>query len=175
MPRWATAVMSKIDLPDVIAIEGTSYRSPWPLEAFQVELNRASWAHALVLRDQDRPAQGVRGYVCFWTLQAEMCVHNIAVHPDDRRLGGASHLLAAAWEEAVRQQCRWAYLEVRPSNEAAISLYSRWGFEPMARRLRYYEDTGEDAIIMRAGISDAARSVAAGAPVLESGGKRVIG
>jgi ribosomal-protein-alanine N-acetyltransferase len=39
-------------------------------------------------------------------------------------------------------------LEVRTSNAAAIALYERFGFKPAGTRRRYYQDTGEDAMIM---------------------------
>ena len=39
-------------------------------------------------------------------------------------------------------------LEVRTSNEPAIALYERFGFRSAGKRPRYYQDTGEDAVIM---------------------------
>ncbi|MDD4122189.1 MAG: ribosomal-protein-alanine N-acetyltransferase, partial [Eubacteriales bacterium] len=39
-------------------------------------------------------------------------------------------------------------LEVRASNAAAISLYMKFGFESAGIRKGYYEDNGEDAVIM---------------------------
>ena len=41
-----------------------------------------------------------------------------------------------------------AWLEVRPSNNAARSLYESFGFEEVGRRRRYYDDTQEDAILL---------------------------
>ena len=59
-------------------------------------------------------------------------------------------MMEAAFAEARRAGCEWAYLEVRPSNEAALDLYRDWGFVAVGRRRSYYEDTGEDALVMRA-------------------------
>ncbi|HEY9830216.1 MAG TPA: ribosomal-protein-alanine N-acetyltransferase, partial [Stenomitos sp.] len=42
----------------------------------------------------------------------------------------------------------WATLEVKPSNQAALSLYQKFGFTLAGRRRRYYKDTGEDALIL---------------------------
>jgi len=154
--RWFTEPMTEPDLPEVVAIEGASFRTPWPREAFLSDLAGAPHARSLVLRDAERPGDGVRGYVCFWVLEGEMTIHNIATHPADRRQGGASHMLAVAFEEARRTRCRHAYLEVRPSNLEAIRLYRAWGFEPLGRRRAYYEDTGEDALILRAAVPPAA-------------------
>ncbi|MBI3449549.1 MAG: ribosomal protein S18-alanine N-acetyltransferase [Acidobacteria bacterium] len=147
---WLVEPMRVEHLGAVLDIERRSFASPWPEEAFLSDLSGESWAHSLVLVDPGRPEAGPRGYICFWTLELELSIQNIATHPDDRRRGGASRLLEAAFEEAARAGCAWGWLEVRPSNEAAIELYARWGFVPVARRKRYYENDGEDAIVMRA-------------------------
>jgi ribosomal-protein-alanine N-acetyltransferase len=42
----------------------------------------------------------------------------------------------------------WATLEVKPSNQAALSLYQKFGFIEAGRRRGYYKDTGEDALIL---------------------------
>ena len=39
-------------------------------------------------------------------------------------------------------------LEVRRSNYAAIHLYEREGFQAAGMRRRYYQDNGEDALVM---------------------------
>ena len=39
-------------------------------------------------------------------------------------------------------------LEVRPTNYGAIALYERFGFLRAGTRRRYYQDNGEDAVIM---------------------------
>ena len=41
-----------------------------------------------------------------------------------------------------------AFLEVRASNEAAQDMYRKFGFEISGRRVKYYKDNGEDAILM---------------------------
>jgi ribosomal-protein-alanine N-acetyltransferase len=71
---------------------------------------------------------------------------NIAVDPPARRRGIATALLE---EMIARAGADAAYtLEVRPSNGSAISLYERFGFRSAGTRRRYYQDTGEDALIM---------------------------
>ena len=37
---------------------------------------------------------------------------------------------------------------MRESNTGAIALYERYGFRAAGRRRRYYQDNGEDAVIM---------------------------
>ena len=71
---------------------------------------------------------------------------NIAVDPPMRRRGIATGLLE---EMIARAGDDASYtLEVRPSNGTAIALYERFGFRSAGTRRRYYQDTGEDALIM---------------------------
>jgi [ribosomal protein S18]-alanine N-acetyltransferase len=70
------------------------------------------------------------------------------VHPDYQRQGLGQLLLYALLRDAKRRQLEWATLEVKPSNQAALSLYQKFGFTEVGRRRHYYKDTGEDASIL---------------------------
>ena len=72
---------------------------------------------------------------------------NVAVDPDVRRTGVATALLSALLERVGDPRARYT-LEVRQSNAAAIELYQRFGFRTAGLRRRYYQDNGEDALIM---------------------------
>jgi ribosomal-protein-alanine N-acetyltransferase len=74
-------------------------------------------------------------------------VMNIAVDPDLRREGIGSALLAELYARAGDDSAQFT-LEVRRSNHAAIELYQRDGFRIAGLRRRYYQDNGEDALIM---------------------------
>ena len=74
---------------------------------------------------------------------------NVAVHPDHRRRGIAADLI----EQLIRQlknrgSCSLT-LEVRASNDGAIALYDKLGFQPVGRRPNYYRNPKEDALILR--------------------------
>ena len=150
-PMWSLAPMTPVHLSAVLAIERTSFRTPWPEEAFEASMESAAAPHARarVLLDADDPAE-VRGFICYWILEGELSIHEIAVRAEDRRRGGARFMLESAFSEAAARGCAWAFLEVRPSNAAALRLYESLGFEPAGRRPHYYEDTGEDALVLRA-------------------------
>jgi len=149
---WIVVPMRAEDVEEVFAIETASFPHPWPREAFVPDAAYAPWARALVLRDAERPASGVRGYIFFWVLHGELEIQNIAVAPEHRRRGGAWTLMSAAVNEARTKACKAAYLEVRPSNRAGLELYKRWGFAPAGRRRHYYQD-GEDALVLRADLT----------------------
>jgi [ribosomal protein S18]-alanine N-acetyltransferase len=75
-------------------------------------------------------------------------VMNVAVDPDHRRRGIATTLLERLFELTRDDERRGYTLEVRISNEDAIRLYERLGFEPRGIRRGYYTDNKEDALIM---------------------------
>ena len=73
---------------------------------------------------------------------------NVAVDPDRQRRGIATSLLERLFELTRDDERRGYTLEVRISNEEAIRLYERLGFEPRGIRRGYYTDNQEDALIM---------------------------
>lgn len=88
------------------------------------------------------------GLGCFWAILEEAHITILAVHPDYQRQGLGQLLLYALLRDAKRRQLEWATLEVKPSNQAALSLYKKFGFTEAGRRRAYYKDTGEDALIL---------------------------
>lgn len=90
----------------------------------------------------------VIGLGCYWSILEEAHITILAVHPDYQRQGLGQLLLYALLRDAKQHQLEWATLEVKPSNQAALSLYQKFGFTEAGRRRRYYKDTGEDALIL---------------------------
>ena len=143
--------MRERDIPQVLAIEKASFSSPWPRGAFLEEIRSNPYARCMVIRE---PCQNgsprAAAYICYWILGEELLINNLAVDPGRRRLGLGTALLEHSLASGVEEGCLTAYLEVRPSNEAAIRLYESHGFSIEGRRKGYYGDTGEDALVMRA-------------------------
>ncbi len=129
------------DLPQVIAIERRSFPTPWSLAMFVLELSKPAGV-CLAARHEGQLA----GYVICSRFEDVWHVMNISVDPVRRREGIASSLLAEVIGR-VGGDARLT-LEVRPSNTGAIALYERFGFLPAGMRRRYYQDNGEDAVIM---------------------------
>jgi len=90
----------------------------------------------------------VTGFLIARAVVDEFEILNMAVARTYRRRGIASQLVREALEWSRTAGAKRAHLEVRASNEAAISLYSRHGFTPSGRRERYYQDSGMDAILL---------------------------
>ena len=72
----------------------------------------------------------------------------MAIHPDYQSQGFGQALLYALLKSAYQRKLEWATLEVRSSNLVAISLYQKFGFQEAGRRRGYYQDSGEDALIL---------------------------
>lgn len=129
------------DLPQVIAIERRAFATPWSLAMFVLELSKPSGVCLAAVRQGSLAAYLVCSrYDRAWHLM------NIAVDPPVRRHGLARALLEQLLERAGAGE--QYTLEVRESNTAAIALYEQFGFRTAGTRRRYYQDTGEDAMIM---------------------------
>jgi ribosomal-protein-alanine N-acetyltransferase len=135
------------DLSSVLAIEQTSFPSPWKAEHFLHEL-RGPYSRLIVA---ERDGQVV-GYLCRWFIADEVQVLNVAVHQAHRRHGIGRLLLQEVFAEAREHGVRSVSLEVRTSNLPAIMLYEGFGFRQATVRKCYYEN-GEDALLMVCSLS----------------------
>ncbi len=134
------------DLEAVIEIERASFSSPWTEKMLRAEIEGNPFARfVLARRRRDRE---ILGYVCYWLVFDELRLMNVAVAPPVRRRGIARMLVDHALAEGRSQGVRRMTLEVRASNEPALRLYGRFGFERTAVRKDYYSDPKEDAILM---------------------------
>jgi [ribosomal protein S18]-alanine N-acetyltransferase len=129
------------DLPQVIAIERRSFPTPWSLAMFVLELSKPSGVCLAAVENG-----AVVGYLVCSKYDRVWHLMNIAVDPAVRNRGLGRRLLEALFERAGQDESYT--LEVRTSNAPAIALYEHYGFRSAGMRPRYYQDTGEDAMIM---------------------------
>jgi ribosomal-protein-alanine N-acetyltransferase len=140
--------MQAADLDQVIVIEEGSFSHPWSREQFQFELARAPISRCFVIEDLDSQDDcRVAAFLTSWLIADEMHITNVAVSPNQRGKGVARFLLTGVLDEIVSQGGKWCQLEVRESNDAAMGLYLKLGFQNLGTRRGYYSD-GEDAVIM---------------------------
>jgi [ribosomal protein S18]-alanine N-acetyltransferase len=136
------------DLDQVMEIEHASFRAPWSRQVFAEELER-DWAYVDVVRGRDeRGRSRVVAFCNYWLVRDEVHVLNVATHPEHRRRGHGSRLIANVIDFARRHRCRYVTLEVRRSNQGAIALYTAYDFRPVGIRPNYYVEDNEDAIVM---------------------------
>ena len=136
----------RLDLADLDAIdeiEQRAYPTPWSRAMFASELAKPTSICLGAFEGDELVGYIVNSrYVDAWH------VMNVAVDPDRRRRGIATQLLEHLFDLTQGDERRGYTLEVRISNDPAIRLYERLGFEPRGLRRGYYTDNREDALIM---------------------------
>jgi [ribosomal protein S18]-alanine N-acetyltransferase len=135
------------DVRSLSEIEKVSFPSPWTLWCFLAEYANSK-STILVAGPPPPEPWETWGYVIYWLIADEMHLLNLAVHPAYRRRGLARSLLTAALAQARDRGAAVVWLEVRPSNTAALALYHSFGFEEIGVRPGYYTDNDEDALIL---------------------------
>jgi len=88
------------------------------------------------------------GLACLWAILEEAHITLLLVDLPYRSQGFGQMLLYALLRLAGQRGLEWATLEVRLSNQTAIALYQKFGFERVGQRRGYYQDNGEDALIL---------------------------
>lgn len=157
------------DISAVMAIEKTAFPIPWPEQAYRHEVldNPNGYFIVACLRSTEppneprhllqrlvsrlpshAPARPIIGFAGLWMFVDEGHISTIASHTEWRGHGIGELLLVTLLREAQRRKAIMATLEVRVSNSVAQNLYSKYGFTEVGRRKRYYQDNGEDALIM---------------------------
>lgn len=137
--------MTSADVARVELIERGAFLHPWSAASFADEIGRADRLWYVAEEDAE-----IAGYAGMWLVDDQAHVMNLAVADGLRRQGIASGLLGVLKEAARRGGASEMTLEVRPSNEEALGLYSAQGFAEVGRRKGYYPQEGEDALIMTA-------------------------
>ena len=144
--RPATAIrpMQAADLGAVHLVEQASYEYPWSRAVFRDCL--LAGYYSLVLEIDGV----VSGYAIMSIAATEAHVLNLCIHPDVRRFGYGRRLLNALLFKAEDAAAHKVFLEVRPSNLAAIALYRSAGFQEIGIRPAYYQAQNgrENAIVL---------------------------
>lgn len=136
-------LMTRLDIPRALEIEGSSFSVPWSRAMFISELDNPHCIYYAAKKDGM-----LLGYAGMFSILDEGYVSNIAVAPEARRCGTGTLLMKTLINTARRLDLSFLTLEVRQSNRAAISLYSGLGFEKTGLRRGYYERPREDAVLM---------------------------
>src|SRR3954463_8616807 len=149
VPEVQIRPMMEIDLAEVASIELQSYAFPWSENIFRDCLRVGYTCRALDLEGR------IIGYGVMSLGAGEAHVLNVCVSGQYRNLGFGRRLLEHLMERAAAMGVTETFLEVRPSNLAAIRLYQRLGFEQIGIRRGYYQapDGREDAIVLKKGLA----------------------
>jgi [ribosomal protein S18]-alanine N-acetyltransferase len=149
IPETAIRSMQAADLAGVEAVENAAYDYPWSRAVFRDCLLAGYYSLVLDVGGT------VSGYAIMSIAASEAHILNLCVYPELRRLGYGRRLLNALLFKAQDNAVRQVFLEVRPSNRAAIKLYSSAGFEEIGIRPAYYQakDGRENAVVLSLSLS----------------------
>ena len=132
------------DIKPMAEMDILCFSTPWSEKSFEQEIKRNHLAFYIVAET----SCNIVGYAGLWFIADEGHITNVAVHPEFRRKRIGETLVSVLISHTEKHGILSHTLEVRASNDTAISLYKKFGFEPAGIRKNYYEDNGEDAIIM---------------------------
>ena len=168
----ADLIIRRAEEKDVLAIEHIEkqcFAVPWSYESLHKDIVENGMAFYIVAEiaaedgskaaEQSEGTAGqvcgdaeiagqVCGYVGVWKILDEGHITNVAVAPEYRRMHIGRAMLETLFEVTGQAGIERYTLEVRASNEPAIRLYEGLGFKSEGIRPGYYEDNGEDAVIM---------------------------
>jgi ribosomal-protein-alanine N-acetyltransferase len=140
--KYDVRFLEEDDIPAILEIERDSFPAPWSESTFRREIENPN-AFFFVAAGED---ETVLGYYDMWIYAGEGHLLNICVARAYRRKGLGENLLRHAISLAKESGVPEVFLEVRTSNDAAIRLYEKYGFEEISVRKGYYLN-GEDALV----------------------------
>lgn len=131
------------DLEQVCKIESEIFSRPWTQNDFATSLTKEENIYLVVEKEEK-----IVGYCGMWGIVGEGQINNVAMHKAYRREGIAYEMLQQFLQEGKKKQLTSFTLEVRESNQAALALYKKLGFQAVGIRKDFYEAPRENAIIM---------------------------
>ena len=144
-PEVVIRSMRSSDIAEVVTIERASYQFPWSEGIFR-DCLRVGYVCRVISVSRQVMAYGVMSLGA-----GEAHILNLCVGETYRCRGVGRRLLSSLIERATAAGMGDAFLEVRPSNTAAIRLYLALGFEQVGMRRGYYQASNgrEDAAVLR--------------------------
>jgi [ribosomal protein S18]-alanine N-acetyltransferase len=138
------------DAPAIAALHAMSFDRPWGLMEFERLLAEENIASHVAAGGSARA--DAEGFVLSRIATDEAEILSIAVAPERRGEGVARRLLDAHREVLVLSRVRTLFLEVEDTNDPALALYRRQGFQEVSRREAYYrkaDGSAATALVMR--------------------------
>ena len=137
--------MATQDLDNIMLIEERAYPYPWTRGIFQDCLAHSTY-HGFIYSIE----QHIQAYAVISVAVEELHILNITVEPSLQRQGLGQRLLASLEIIGRDLGAKDCFLEVRPSNTAAIHLYLSQGFNEIGLRKNYYpaRNGREHALLM---------------------------
>lgn len=135
--------MVKEDLDEIVSIESSLYKDVWNKEAYIRDLeNEIAFNYVL---EHDGV---ILGYYGFWLMFDNIDITKVSIRKELQGKGLSKILMEDMFNRISNSDINTITLEVRVSNNVAISLYEKYGFKKISTREKYYENI-EDAYVMQ--------------------------
>lgn len=143
MRGYLVRPMTEADLSEIVQIEQETYSDPWSRRMFADHLSSPSSLNLVLGKEK------IIGFACTTFIQQYlMAIDNLTIRKEDRGKGIGKGFLSQILRQGKQMGIKTFTLEVRESNQAAIRLYSKFGFKTCGWCKRYYQAPVEDALIM---------------------------
>jgi ribosomal-protein-alanine N-acetyltransferase len=142
--------MSATDLDRVMEIATSLQHAPqWPASAYIAAMNSENTPRRIALVASDPESDTLAGFAVASLLPPQAELETVAVAFEKQRRSVGRRILKALLDELRTDSVTELLLEVRASNRAACGFYQTQGFQETGRRVRYYADPAEDAVVMK--------------------------
>jgi [ribosomal protein S18]-alanine N-acetyltransferase len=145
--RVRTATLE--DVPRLVALlRANATAAQWTEEQF-AKMFEEGEGRRVILVIEATQIMRVEGFAVAHEIGPECEIENIVVNPERQRRGFGQNLLKELLNRVRINACEAVFLEVRESNRAARGLYEKCGFQEVGRRVKYYVQPQEDAVVYR--------------------------
>ncbi|MGN0572278.1 MAG: ribosomal protein S18-alanine N-acetyltransferase [Candidatus Fimenecus sp.] len=138
----AIVKMQAEQVEGIVRIEKECFSHPWTKQGISEELENPTARFFAAKKNNE-----VVGYIGANNITGEVYITNVAVLPEIRNQGIGELLLCVLLSVSEQESAQFVSLEVRESNQAAISLYEKCGFQAVGKRKSFYRDPEENAMI----------------------------
>lgn len=135
--------MTEPQLDRVCEIEKACFANPWSRQSLEAQLGSDTSLFLTAVEQGE-----VIGYIGMSAVVDEGYIFNVAVEEKHRRRGVGSALIGELVTYCQKHSFSFLTLEVRSSNQNAVSLYSKFGFIKVGERRDYYSNPRENALLM---------------------------
>jgi [ribosomal protein S18]-alanine N-acetyltransferase len=142
--------ISVLEIESIAILDRLCFGGLWSIDSYRRELENENSYFLGIGCDPhlEIETKGMIGFGCFWAILDEAHITLLGIHPRYQGRGLGQLLLCALLDRAREVEMARATLEVRDSNHSAFHIYEKYGFQTVGRRKKYYQDTGEDGVIM---------------------------
>jgi len=141
--RFEIREMVATDIPEIVAQEEKVFGDSLGEDLLFSDLKMNPYSFYFVLEVDD----AISGYIGIWITDQTAQIINFYIIEKVRGMGFGSTLFEFVLDLCEMSGVRDLTLEVRPTNEKALSFYDKYGFVSISRRAHYYSN-GEDALVL---------------------------